>query len=250
MTGRRDRLRHQHHQAADRRPRPTGRRARDRGVVRLGQDVDRTGRLADEALARTFAALDEYAALIRGARRRRGPVRRDVGDPRRARTPRCSSPACASGSASTPEVLSGDEEAALSFDGAIRHLRGAPAARRSWSSTSAAARPSWSSARPRPADRRRLDGHRLGAAARAAPARRPADRGRGRRLRRPTSTGTSTPARSRSPGAGTVVGVAGTVTTLARGGARPAALRPRRDRPAPAPGPPMTRGVRRPAGRR
>ena len=33
-------------------------------MVRLGQDVDRTGRLADEALARTFAAVDEYAATI------------------------------------------------------------------------------------------------------------------------------------------------------------------------------------------
>ena len=34
-------------------------------VVRLGQDVDRTGRLADEALGRTFAATEEYAGLIR-----------------------------------------------------------------------------------------------------------------------------------------------------------------------------------------
>ena len=30
---------------------------RDSRVVRLGQDVDRTGRLADEALERTFAAI-------------------------------------------------------------------------------------------------------------------------------------------------------------------------------------------------
>src|SRR2546423_12803691 len=34
-------------------------------IVRLGQDVDRTGRLSDAALARTFAALEDYAALIR-----------------------------------------------------------------------------------------------------------------------------------------------------------------------------------------
>ncbi len=33
-------------------------------MVRLGQDVDRTGRLADEALGRAFAAIDEYAALV------------------------------------------------------------------------------------------------------------------------------------------------------------------------------------------
>ena len=33
-------------------------------IVRLGQDVDRTGRLAPEALTRTFAACDEYAQVI------------------------------------------------------------------------------------------------------------------------------------------------------------------------------------------
>ncbi|HEX6247245.1 MAG TPA: exopolyphosphatase, partial [Nocardioidaceae bacterium] len=37
---------------------------REMRMVRLGQDVDRTGRLADEALTRTFAAIDEYAALV------------------------------------------------------------------------------------------------------------------------------------------------------------------------------------------
>src|SRR5438105_3852471 len=34
-------------------------------IVRLGQDVDRTGRLAPEALQRTFAACREYAEVIR-----------------------------------------------------------------------------------------------------------------------------------------------------------------------------------------
>jgi len=38
---------------------------RETRLVRLGQGVDATGRLADDALERTFAALDEYAALIR-----------------------------------------------------------------------------------------------------------------------------------------------------------------------------------------
>ena len=33
-------------------------------IVRLGQGVDRTGRLAPEALERTFAACREYAAVI------------------------------------------------------------------------------------------------------------------------------------------------------------------------------------------
>ena len=38
-------------------------------IVRLGQGVDRTGRLAPEALERTFAACRDYAEVDRGARR-------------------------------------------------------------------------------------------------------------------------------------------------------------------------------------
>jgi exopolyphosphatase/guanosine-5'-triphosphate,3'-diphosphate pyrophosphatase len=34
-------------------------------IVRLGEGVDRTGRLSDAALERTFRMLDEYAATIR-----------------------------------------------------------------------------------------------------------------------------------------------------------------------------------------
>jgi exopolyphosphatase/guanosine-5'-triphosphate,3'-diphosphate pyrophosphatase len=41
---------------------------REMRIVRLGQGVDATGRLADEALERTFAALDEYADLIQAHR--------------------------------------------------------------------------------------------------------------------------------------------------------------------------------------
>src|SRR5262245_39460629 len=37
-------------------------------IVRLGQGVDATGRLAPEALARTFAMLAEYAEAISDAR--------------------------------------------------------------------------------------------------------------------------------------------------------------------------------------
>ena len=60
-------------------------------IVRLGQGVDRTGRLAPEALERTFAACREYAAVIKelGARARplrghlRLPGRREPGRVRR-----------------------------------------------------------------------------------------------------------------------------------------------------------------------
>ena len=38
---------------------------RETRLVRLGQGVDRTGRITEEALARTCAAVDEYAALVR-----------------------------------------------------------------------------------------------------------------------------------------------------------------------------------------
>ena len=37
---------------------------RDMRIVRLGQDVDKTGHLADDAIARTLSAVGEFAALI------------------------------------------------------------------------------------------------------------------------------------------------------------------------------------------
>ena len=93
---------------------------RDSRVVRLGQDVDRTGVLADEALERTFAAVDEFAAV----------VREHGVDPARVRF--CATSASRDASNADvfregvrrrlgvePEVLSGDEEAALVFAGAI-----------------------------------------------------------------------------------------------------------------------------------
>jgi exopolyphosphatase/guanosine-5'-triphosphate,3'-diphosphate pyrophosphatase len=95
-------------------------------MVRLGQGVDATGRLADEALDRTFAALDEYAALI---------AAHDVD-----RIRFCATSASRDAENADvfvagvrkrlgvePEVVSGDEEAALAFDGAVRNLRAAPA---------------------------------------------------------------------------------------------------------------------------
>lgn len=96
-------------------------------IVRLGQDVDRTGRLADEALSRVFAAVEEYAALV---------AAHDV-PPERIRF--CATSAtrdAANGDVFArgvherlgvwPVVLSGAEEAALAFDGAVRHLRTPP----------------------------------------------------------------------------------------------------------------------------
>ena len=52
-------------------------------IVRLGQGVDKTGRLAPEALDRTFTAMRGYAKLIDPARGLRGPCGGHQRDPRR-----------------------------------------------------------------------------------------------------------------------------------------------------------------------
>jgi exopolyphosphatase/guanosine-5'-triphosphate,3'-diphosphate pyrophosphatase len=98
---------------------------REMRIVRLGQGVDATGRLADDALARTFAALDEYAALI---------AAHDVERIRFCATSATRDAANADVFVAgvrarlgvEPEVVSGDEEAALAFDGAVRNLRATP----------------------------------------------------------------------------------------------------------------------------
>jgi exopolyphosphatase / guanosine-5'-triphosphate,3'-diphosphate pyrophosphatase len=90
-------------------------------VVRLGEGVDRTGRLSDAALQRTFAATEEYARTCKrlGAERvrfvatsaSRDAENRDV---------------FVSGVQDRigvePQVVAGSEEAALSFTGATREL--------------------------------------------------------------------------------------------------------------------------------
>jgi exopolyphosphatase/guanosine-5'-triphosphate,3'-diphosphate pyrophosphatase len=97
---------------------------RESRMVRLGQGVDATGRLAPEALERAFAAIDEYAVLIRDA------------GAERIRFCATSATRDAENSAEftvgvkerlgvEPEVLSGDEEARLAFAGAVRGLDGA-----------------------------------------------------------------------------------------------------------------------------
>jgi len=90
-------------------------------IVRLGQGVDRTGRFAEDALQRTFAALEEYAAAIAGAQvdrvrmvatsATRDAANRDVFiDGVRQRL------------GVEPDVVSGDAEAQLSFAGATAEL--------------------------------------------------------------------------------------------------------------------------------
>ena len=96
-------------------------------IVRLGEGVDRTGRLAAAALDRTMTALREYANLI------------DKAQPEAVRMVATSATRDAANAQEftdrvvailgvAPEVISGDEEAMLSFTGATRELAGTPLA--------------------------------------------------------------------------------------------------------------------------
>lgn len=92
-------------------------------IVRLGQGVDRTGRLAPEALERTFDACREYAAAIKelGAERIRFVATSASRDAENSDT-------FVRGVLDIlgvePEVVTGDQEAQLSFDGATKELVG------------------------------------------------------------------------------------------------------------------------------
>jgi exopolyphosphatase/guanosine-5'-triphosphate,3'-diphosphate pyrophosphatase len=95
---------------------------REMRIVRLGQGVDATGQFAPDALARTKAALTDYAELLRrhgvskvrmvATSATRDAANRDVlrNDFRCARRRRPGAVA---------EVITGDEEAELSFHGAV-----------------------------------------------------------------------------------------------------------------------------------
>ena len=90
-------------------------------IVRLGQDVDRTGRIAPEALARTLAGTAEYAAILRdlGAERVRF-VATSASRDAQNRDEFVTGVRDLLGV--EPEVVTGAEEAALSFAGATREL--------------------------------------------------------------------------------------------------------------------------------
>jgi exopolyphosphatase/guanosine-5'-triphosphate,3'-diphosphate pyrophosphatase len=99
--------------------------ARRMEIVRLGQGVDKTGRLAPEALARTIAVLRDYADIIAGS------------GAQTVRMVATSATRDADNAAEfvrlvkevlgvTPEVLTGAEEALLSFRGATAELAAGP----------------------------------------------------------------------------------------------------------------------------
>lgn len=94
-------------------------------IVRLGAGVDRTGRLAPDALSRTFAALRDYASECArlGAERVRmvaTSATRDAANRHEFVT------GVREILGAAPEVVTGAEEAALSFLGATRGMGGGP----------------------------------------------------------------------------------------------------------------------------
>ncbi|MFC0526300.1 Ppx/GppA phosphatase family protein [Phytohabitans kaempferiae] len=94
-------------------------------IVRLGQGVDRTGRLAPEAIERTRVALASYAADIRehGATQVRMCATSATRDATNADDFRAM---VVDTLGVAPEVVTGDEEARLSFTGAVRGLTAEP----------------------------------------------------------------------------------------------------------------------------
>jgi len=99
--------------------------ARRMEIVRLGQGVDKTGRLAPEALARTIAVLRDYAGIIarsgaQAVRMAATSATRDADNA--AEFVRLVKEVLGV----APEVLSGAEEAVLSFTGATAELAAGP----------------------------------------------------------------------------------------------------------------------------
>jgi exopolyphosphatase/guanosine-5'-triphosphate,3'-diphosphate pyrophosphatase len=94
---------------------------RDMEIVRLGQCVDQTGQFHPDAIARTLAAVDKFVAEItkRGVEKIRFCATSATRD---ATNRHLFVDGVRDRLGIEPEVISGDEEAALSFAGAIKDL--------------------------------------------------------------------------------------------------------------------------------
>jgi exopolyphosphatase/guanosine-5'-triphosphate,3'-diphosphate pyrophosphatase len=103
---------------------------REMRIVRLGQGVDRTRRFADDALERTFAVCREYAARIAASGVGGAAVERvrfvATSASRDVRNREVFVDGVRAALGIDPEVITGDEEAALSFAGATRELLDVP----------------------------------------------------------------------------------------------------------------------------
>lgn len=95
--------------------------ARIMRIVRLGEGIDRTGEFSEAALARLFGALDEFAGLIdRAGSERIRFVATSASRDARNRDAFVEGVRLRVGV--EPEVIPGTEEASLSFTGAVRGL--------------------------------------------------------------------------------------------------------------------------------
>lgn len=94
---------------------------RDMEIVRLGQGVDQTGQFHPDAIARTLVAVDKFAAEI--AKRGVEKIRFCATSATRDATNRqLFIDGVRDRLGIEPEVISGEEEAALSFAGAVKEL--------------------------------------------------------------------------------------------------------------------------------
>jgi exopolyphosphatase / guanosine-5'-triphosphate,3'-diphosphate pyrophosphatase len=95
-------------------------------IVRMGQGVDATGRISDQALERTLAVARFYAALLEetGAERVAAVATSAV---RNASNSDAFLSRLRDVLGAEPRIVSGDEEARLSFAGAVHALPGRPA---------------------------------------------------------------------------------------------------------------------------
>jgi exopolyphosphatase/guanosine-5'-triphosphate,3'-diphosphate pyrophosphatase len=102
---------------------------RESRMIRLGQGVDATGRLAPEALERAWVAIDELAGIIHEAGVGADRIRFCATSATRDASNAAEFTAGVHARLGTdPEVLSGEEEARLAFDGAVRGLTGSSVA--------------------------------------------------------------------------------------------------------------------------
>jgi exopolyphosphatase / guanosine-5'-triphosphate,3'-diphosphate pyrophosphatase len=99
---------------------------REMRIVRLGQGVDATGQFAADALARTQAALTDYTALlnryqVRKVRMVATSATRDAAN-RQEFFAMTAEVLAAAAPGAVAEVITGEEEAALSFHGVVAEL--------------------------------------------------------------------------------------------------------------------------------
>ncbi len=96
---------------------------REMRIVRLGEGVDATGRLAPSALDRTWRALADYAAIITASGVDAGAVRMTATSATRDAANRDEFVTMVRRTlGQDPEVIAGTEEASLSFQGAVGDL--------------------------------------------------------------------------------------------------------------------------------